>query len=87
MTKEKNGENYTIYVTYKKTSNENEYKLVVRSAKEMTEFGGTYIRCSGENNINIHTKGVLENTNTLSCTLESTTEPDMYTLFVVYATK
>ena len=84
MTKEKNGENYTIYVTYKKTSNENEYKLVVRSAKEMTGFGGTSIRCSG-GDIDIRTKGVLENKNTLSCTLESTTEPNMYTpLYVIF---
>ena len=76
---------YTIFVTYKKTTNENEYKLIVRSAKEMTGFGGTYITCSGENNINIQTKGVLENKNTLSCTLESTTEPNMYTpLFVIF---
>ena len=76
---------YTIFVTYKKTTNENEYKLIVRSAKEMTGFGGTYIRCSGENDIDIRTKGVLENKNTLSCTLESTTEPNMYTpLFVIF---
>ena len=75
---------YTIFVTYKKTTNENEYKLIVRSAKEMTGFGGTSITCSGEN-INIRTKGVLENKNTLSCTLESTTEPNMYTpLYVIF---
>ena len=87
MTKEKNGENYTIYVTYKKTTNENEYKLVVRSTKELSDFGNAYIKYNGNNQFNLNDLPTLtDGGKTLSYTFTSTTEPGMNTpLYVVFA--
>ena len=75
-----NGDN-TVYVTYKKTANENEYTLIVRSAKVMTNFSNAYVgHVNGNGQINMNGQGTLSrNGHMLSYTFTSTTEPGMNT--------
>ncbi len=72
---------YTVYVTYKKTANDNEYALIVRSAKEMVNFTNAYVgHINGTDQINMNGQGVLSgNGHMLSYTFTSTTEPKMNT--------
>ncbi len=79
---------YTAYVTYKKTANDNEYVLIVRSAKEMVNFTNAYVgHINGGGQINMSGQGVLSgNGHMLSYTFTSTTEPKMNTpLYVNFA--
>lgn len=79
---------YTVYVTYKKTANDNEYALIVRSAKEMINFNNAYVgQINGNDQINLNGQGVLSgNGHMLSYTFTSTTEPKMNTpLYVNFA--
>lgn len=79
---------YTVYVTYKKTANDNEYALIVRSAKEMINFNNAYVgQINGNDQINLNGKGVLSgNGHMLSYTFTSTTEPKLNTpLYVNFA--
>ena len=80
-------DNHTIYVTMKR-SDENEYTLIVRSADEMTNFGGTVIY-RPENIMveDIRNQGVLSDGNhTLTVTMESEGEPYFGTpLYVIFA--
>ena len=79
---------YTVYVTYKKTANDNEYVLIVRSAKEMVNFTNAYVgHINGTNQINMNGQGVLTgNGHKLSYTFTSSTEPKLNTpLYVNFA--
>lgn len=79
---------YTVYVTYKKTANDNEYALIVRSAKEMIDFNNAYVgQINGNDQINLNGQGVLSgNGHMLSYTFTSTTEPKLNTpLYVNFA--
>lgn len=79
---------YTVYVTYKKTANDNEYALIVRSAKEMVNFTNAYVgHINGTDQINMNGQGVLSgNGHMLSYTFTSTTEPKMNTpLYINFA--
>lgn len=79
---------YTAYVTYRKTANENEYEFIVRSAQTMTGFSNTYIgHLNGSNQFNLNGQGSLTgNGHKLSYTFTSTTEPKLNTpLFVNFA--
>ena len=79
---------YTAYVTYKKTANDNEYVLIVRSAKEMVNFTNAYVgHINGDGQINMNGQGVLSgNGHMLSYTFTSTTEPKLNTpLYVNFA--
>lgn len=79
---------YTVYVTYKKTANDNEYALIVRSAKEMVNFNNAYVgHINGTDQINMNGQGVLSgNGHMLSYTFTSTTEPKMNTpLYINFA--
>ena len=79
---------YTAYVTYKKTANDNEYVLIVRSAKEMVNFTNAYVgHINGTDQINMNGQGVLSgNGHMLSYTFTSTTEPKMNTpLYINFA--
>ena len=79
---------YTVYVTYRKTANENEYEFIVRSAKVMTGFSNAYIgHINGNNQVNLNGQGSLTgNGHTLSYTFTSTTEPKLNTpLYVNFA--
>ena len=82
-TAEKEGITYNVYVTYKKTTNENEYTLVVRSTKAMVNFSNAYVSHSpiGETNqTNMNGLGVLtDGDKTLSYTFTSLIEPGMNT--------
>lgn len=75
-----NGDN-KVYVTYKKTANENEYTLIVRSTKAMTNFSNAYVgHVNGTDQINLNGQGTLSgNGHMLSYTFTSTTEPGMNT--------
>ena len=75
-----NGDN-TVYVTYKKTANENEYTLIVRSAKAMTNFSNAYVgHVNGNDQINLNGQGTLSgNGHMLSFTFTSSTAPGMNT--------
>lgn len=75
-----NGDN-KVYVTYKKTANENEYTLIVRSTKAMTNFSNVYVgHVNGTDQINLNGQGTLSgNGHMLSYTFTSTTEPGMNT--------
>lgn len=81
FTAEKEGITYNVYVTYKKTTNENEYTLVVRSTKAMVDFSNAYVSHSpiGETNqTNMNGLGVLtDGGKTLSYTFTSLIEPGM----------
>ena len=80
--------NYTVYVTYRKTINENEYEFIVRSAQTMTGFSNAYIgRINGNNQVNLNGQGSLSgNGHKLSYTFTSTTEPKLNTpLYVNFA--
>ena len=81
FTAEKEGITYNVYVTYKKTTNENEYTLVVRSTKAMVNFSNAYVSHSpiGEvNETNMNGLGVLtDGGKTLSYTFTSLIEPGM----------
>lgn len=81
FTAEKEGITYNVYVTYKKTTNENEYALVVRSTKAMVNFSNAYVSHSpiGETNqTNMNGLGVLtDGGKTLSYTFTSLIEPGM----------
>ena len=80
--------NYTVYVTYRKTVNENEYEFIVRSAQTMTGFSNAYIgRINGNNQVNLNGQGSLSgNGHKLSYTFTSTTEPKLNTpLYVNFA--
>lgn len=78
---------HTIYVTMKR-SDVNEYTLTVRSADEMSDFGGT-VFYRPENILvkDVRNEGVLSDGNhTLSVTMESEGEPYFGTpLYVVFA--
>ncbi len=78
---------HTVYVTMKR-SDVNEYTLTVRSADEMSDFGGT-VFYRPENILvkNVRNEGVLSDGNhTLSVTMESEGEPYFGTpLYVVFA--
>ena len=79
---------YTAYVTYRKTANENEYEFIVRSAQTMTGFSNTNIgHLNGSNHFNLNGQGSLTgNGHMLSYTFTSTTEPKMNTpLYVNFA--
>lgn len=79
---------YTAYVTYRKTANENEYEFIVRSAQTMTGFSNTYIgHLNGTNQFNLNGQGSLTgNGHKLSYTFTSTTEPKLNTpLYVNFA--
>lgn len=79
---------YTAYVTYRKTANENEYEFIVRSAQTMTGFSNTNIgHLNGSNNFNLNGQGSLTgNGHKLSYTFTSTTEPKLNTpLYVNFA--
>lgn len=79
---------YTVYVTYRKTANENEYEFIVRSAKEMTGFSNAYIgKINGNNQVNLNGQGDLTgNGHKLSYTFTSATEPKLNTpLYVNFA--
>lgn len=79
---------YTAYVTYRKTANENEYEFIVRSAKTMTGFSNVYIgHINGNNEVNLNGNGSLTNNgHTLSYTFTSTTEPKLNSpLYVNFA--
>lgn len=78
---------HTVYVTMKR-SDVNEYTLTVRSAEELSNFGGT-VFYRPENILvkNVRNEGVLSDGNhTLSVTMESEGEPYFGTpLYVVFA--
>ena len=78
---------HTVYVTMKR-SDVNEYTLTVRSADEMSDFGGT-VFYRPENILvkDVRNEGVLSDGNhTLSVTMESEGEPYFGTpLYVVFA--
>lgn len=78
---------HTVYVTMKR-SDVNEYTLTVRSAEELSNFGGT-VFYRPENILvkDVRDKGVLSDGNhTLSVTMESEGEPYFGTpLYVVFA--
>ncbi len=78
---------HTVYVTMKR-SDVNEYTLTVRSADEMSNFGGT-VFYRPENIVvkDVRNKGVLSDGNhTLSVTMDSEGEPYFGTpLYVVFA--
>ena len=79
---------YTAYVTYRKTANENEYEFIVRSAQTMTGFSNTNIgHLNGSNHFNLNGQGSLTgNGHKLSYTFTSTTEPKMNTpLYINFA--
>lgn len=79
---------YTAYVTYRKTANENEYEFIVRSAQTMTGFSNTNIgHLNGSNHFNLNGQGSLTgNGHKLSYTFTSTTEPKLNTpLYVNFA--
>jgi hypothetical protein len=79
---------YTVYVTYRKTANENEYEFIVRSAKVMTGFSNAYIgKINGNNQVNLNGQGSLTgNGHKLSYTFTSTTEPKLNSpLYVNFA--
>lgn len=79
---------YTAYVTYRKTANENEYEFIVRSAQTMTGFSNTNIgHLNGSNYFNLNGQGSLTgNGHKLSYTFTSTTEPKLNTpLYVNFA--
>lgn len=79
---------YTVYVTYRKTANENEYEFIVRSAKVMTNFSNAYIgHINGNNQVNLNGQGSLSaDGHKLSYTFTSTTEPKLNTpLYVNFA--
>lgn len=79
---------YTAFVTYRKTANENEYEFIVRSAQTMTGFSNTYIgHLNGSNQFNLNGQGSLTgNGHKLSYTFTSTTEPKLNTpLYVNFA--
>lgn len=79
---------YTAYVTYKKTANENEYTLIVRSAKTMVNFTNAYVgHINGNDQINMNGQGTLSgNGHKLTYTFTSTTEPKLNTpLYVNFA--
>lgn len=79
---------YTVYVTYRKTANENEYEFIVRSAKVMTGFSNAYIgHINGNNQVNLNDQGSLTgNGHKLAYTFTSTTEPKLNTpLYVNFA--
>lgn len=79
---------YTVYVTYRKTVNENEYEFIVRSAQTMTGFSNAYIgRINGNSQVNLNGQGSLTgNGHKLSYTFTSTTEPKLNTpLYVNFA--
>lgn len=79
---------YTAYVTYRKTANENEYEFIVRSAQTMTGFSNTNIgHLNGSNSFNLNGQGSLTgNGHKLSYTFTSTTEPKLNTpLYVNFA--
>ena len=83
FTAEKEGITYNVYVTYKKTTNDNEYALVVRSTKAMVNFSNAYVSHSpiGETNqTNMNGLGMLtDGGKTLSYTFTSLIEPGMNT--------
>ncbi len=78
---------HTVYVTMKRSA-VNEYTLTVRSAEEMSDFGGT-VFYRPENILvkDVRNEGVLSDGNhTLSVTMESEGEPYFGTpLYVVFA--
>ena len=78
---------HTVYVTMKRSA-VNEYTLTVRSAEEMSDFGGT-VFYRPENILvkDVRNQGVLSDGNhTLSVTMESEGEPYFGTpLYVVFA--
>lgn len=79
---------YTVYVTYRKTANENEYEFIVRSAQTLTGFSNAYIgRINGNTQVNLNGQGVLTgNGHKLSYTFTSSTEPKLNTpLYVNFA--
>ncbi len=79
---------YTVYVTYKKTANDNEYQFIVRSAQVMTGFSNAYIGgMNGNDQINLNGQGVLTgNGHLLSYTFTSTTKPKLNSpLYVNFA--
>ena len=78
---------HTIYVTLKK-SGENEYKLIVNSTEELSNFGGTVMYKPNNTEVkNLRNQGVLSNSNhTLTGTM--TSDRDIYfgtPLYVVFA--
>lgn len=80
--------NYTAYVTYRKTANENEYEFIVRSAQVMTGFSNAYIgHINGNGEANLNGQGSLTaNGHKLSYTFTSTTTPKLNTpLYVNFA--
>lgn len=79
---------YTAYVTYRKTANENEYEFIVRSAQTMTGFSNVNIgHINGDNQTNLNGQGELSgNGHKLSYTFTSTTEPKLNSpLYVNFA--
>ena len=78
---------HTIYVTFKK-SGENEYKLIVNSTEELSNFGGTVMYKPNNTVVkDLRDQGVLSNSNhTLTGTM--TSDRDIYfgtPLYVVFA--
>ena len=79
---------YTAYVTYKKTANENEYTFIVRSAQVMTGFSNAYVgHINGDGQTNMKGLGTLSgNGHMLSYTFTSSTTPKMNSpLYVNFA--